>query len=58
MEALGAFKKVQALAAIAYNIRLLNRIPSKIKETLQSMKDEMNELQVTFNKIKTNGDAF
>ncbi len=34
LEALGAFKKVQALAAIAYNIRLLARIPAMIKQTL------------------------
>ncbi len=58
MEALGAFKKVQALAAIAYNIRLLARIPAMIKQTLQTFKDEMTELQDAMNTVKANGPAF
>ena len=58
LEALGAFKKVQALAAITYNIRLLARIPAMIKVTLQSLKDDMTELQDAMNTIKTNGAAF
>ena len=58
LAALGALKKVQALAAIAYNIRLLARIPAMIKATLQSLKDDMTELQDAMNTIKTNEAAF
>jgi len=54
LEALGALKKVQALAAIAYNIRLLARIPAMVKQTLQTFKDEMTELQDAMNTVKTN----
>ena len=46
------------MAAIAYNIRLLARIPAMIKQTLQSLKDDMTELQDAMNTIKTNGAAF
>ena len=49
---------MQALAAIAYNIRLLARIPAMIKATLQSLKDNMTDLQEVMSTIKTNGAAF
>ena len=58
LEALGALKKVQALAAIAYNIRLLARIPAMVKQTLQTFKDEMTELQDAMNTVKTNQPLF
>lgn len=58
LEALGPFKKVQALAAIAYNIRLLARIPAMIKQTLQGFKDEMTELQDAMNTVKAQQPLF
>ncbi len=58
LDALGALKKVQALAAIAYNIRLLARIPAMIKQTLQGFKDEMTELQEAMNIVKAQTPLF
>ena len=46
------------MAAVAYNIRLLARIPAMIKQTLQGFKDEMSELQEAMNVVKTQTTLF
>jgi hypothetical protein len=47
-------KKSNALMAFAYNVKQLARIPSFIKNTLQSLKGDFQEVKDAMDEIKTN----
>lgn len=57
-EALGPLKKGQAILSFAVNLKYCARIPAYFKKEAQNLKDDLEEIKITVEKIKNNGETF
>lgn len=58
LEALDFMKKSKALMAFAYNIKMLTKVPSFIKNAVEGLKADLEEVKAAKTEIETNWPKF